>query len=88
MYDQDGFLVANPIGRYTLGDRDELVYNADGSLNLLIQHVAPREGQSNWLPAPEGNFALTLRIYHPKPEFLDGSWRYTQSISHLQVSTS
>jgi hypothetical protein len=75
LYDQDGFLVANPIGRYTLGDRDELVYNADGSLDLHIQQVAPREGQANWLPTPEGNFALTLRIYHPKPEFLDGSWQ-------------
>jgi hypothetical protein len=30
---------------------------------------------SNWLPAPAGNFAVTLRLYLPKAEFLDGTWK-------------
>ena len=75
MYDEDGFLVANPIGRYTLGDRDKLTFNEDGSLDLLIQHEAPAANQSNWLPAPKGRFALTMRLYSPKEAFLSGRWQ-------------
>lgn len=74
VYDTEGFLVANPIGRYALGGRDPLVFNPDGSLDLYIQHAAPQQFASNWLPAPEGDFALTMRIYLPGDSFLDGSW--------------
>ncbi len=75
MYDEDGFLVDNPIGRYTLGDRNALEFNDDGSLDILVQHDAPRGSQANWLPAPEGNFAVTMRLYLPKASVLNGSWQ-------------
>jgi len=75
MYDERGFLIDNPIHRYALGDRDPLEFNADGSLNILIQHEQPETNVSNWLPAPAGNFAVTLRLYLPKAEFLDGTWK-------------
>ena len=76
MYDQDGFQVANPLNRYALGDRDPLRYNADGSLDLLIQHNNPGPGREpNWLPAPAGPLALFMRLYEPKPEVLDGRWQ-------------
>lgn len=74
LYDVDGFLVENPLNRFTLGDRDSLQYNPDGSLDLLIQHTEPATGISNWLPAPTGDFSLTLRIYRPSAELLDGQW--------------
>lgn len=76
MYDADGFQVANPINRFAIGDRDALKYNSDGSLDLLIQHADPGpDKQSNWLPAPQsGPLGLTLRLYAPKPEALDGRW--------------
>ncbi|QFU74377.1 DUF1254 domain-containing protein [Halioglobus maricola] len=75
MYDANGFLVENPIDRYTLGDRDTLVFNEDGSLDVLIQHDAPLGSQDNWLPAPAGEFAVTMRLYLPRDTVLDGSWR-------------
>jgi len=75
MYDEDGFLIDNPIGRYAIGDRDNLHFNADGSLDLYIQHQPPPGHESNWLPAPAGAFALTMRIYSPGARFLDGSWK-------------
>lgn len=75
LYDGQGFLVGNAIERYAIGDRDKLNFNADGSLDILIQKDAPSASDANWLPAPVGQFALTLRLYSPRAEFLSGSWQ-------------
>jgi hypothetical protein len=76
MYDGDGFQVANELNRFAIGDRDALQYNADGSLDLYIQHASPGVNkQSNWLPSPaQGSLGLTLRLYAPRPSVLDGRW--------------
>ena len=29
---------------------------------------------NNWLPAPDGEFSMVLRLYGPKPEALEGKW--------------
>jgi len=72
---KDNFMIENPINRYSLGDRDPLRYNLDGSLDVLIQHSAPEKGISNWLPAPAGRFEMSLRLYLAQRAFLDGSWK-------------
>jgi len=74
LYDEQGFMIENPINRYTIGDRDPLVYNADGSLDIIIQHEMPKAGKENWLPAPDKSFELTLRTYTPKAAILNGDW--------------
>jgi hypothetical protein len=75
MYDAGGFQTANPINRYAIGDRDGLRYNTDGSLDIYIQHESPgAERDSNWLPAPRGPLGMTMRVYAPRPEALDGRW--------------
>jgi len=75
LYDTDGFQVANSLDRRALSDRDPLRYNADGSLDLYIQHATPGpEREANWLPGPSGPLVLFLRLYEPKPEVLDGRW--------------
>ena len=76
MYDADGFQVANPTDRFALGDRDPLKYNADGSLDLYIQHDAPTGDEgANWLPSSgSGTIGLTMRLYAPKLQVLDGDW--------------
>jgi hypothetical protein len=64
-------MVANPINRYSIGDRSELQYGKDGSLTIYVQHDSPgKRKASNWLPAPDGPFSLQLRMYLPKPEAL------------------
>lgn len=75
-YNEDEFLVKNDLNRFSLGDRDKLSFNEDGSLDLYIQSKAPEEKHmQNWLPIPEsGDFFLTLRLYWPKEEVLNGSW--------------
>ncbi len=75
LYDKDGFPTANDLKRNAIGDRDDLVFNADGSLDLYIQHVSPgAERESNWLPAPAGEFNLAMRLYSPKGEVIDARW--------------
>jgi hypothetical protein len=37
-----------------------------------------KDKESNWLPAAEGEFSVTMRIYWPKekdPSILDGTWK-------------
>jgi hypothetical protein len=75
MYDAHGFQVANPINRFAIGDRHALTYNSDGSLDIYIQHASPGPArESNWLPAPPGPLGITMRIYAPRAEALDGRW--------------
>ena len=75
LYNNEGYFVPNPINRFGLGDRDPLRYNSDGSLDLYIQPDRPaKELEANWLPAPDGAFNLSLRMYWPKPEVLSGQW--------------
>ncbi|MFJ9607854.1 DUF1254 domain-containing protein [Kitasatospora sp. NPDC101176] len=74
----DYYLVENPIGRYSIGDRTPgLVYGEDGSLTLTLQHEEPEDGPTaaNWLPTPPGEFRPIIRLYQPKQAVLDGSYR-------------
>jgi hypothetical protein len=76
MYDQNFFLVANPLHRYELGNRSPLARNPDGSLDIYLQHSAPPGHGANWLPAPAtGNFMVTLRLYGPRANALDGTYK-------------
>ena len=75
MYGADQLFVDNPINRYALGDRDPLVFGADGSLELYVQRDSPGgQRETNWLPAPAGPFSMNLRLYLPGPAAVDGSW--------------
>jgi hypothetical protein len=78
MYNNASYLVDNPINRYAIGDRSPgLKYNEDGSLDIYIQHDNPGpDKESNWLPAPEGEFNLNLRLYAPQDPILNGEYQY------------
>jgi hypothetical protein len=74
-YDPEGYFIPNALNRLALGDRDKLVTNADGSLDLYIQSSTPGgEKEANWLPVDKKPFTLLMRLYSPKSEFLAGSW--------------
>ncbi len=75
-YNSKDFLIENTINRFALGDRDNLKYNEDGSLDIYIQNTDPGgDKTSNWLPSTqEGLTNLTLRLYWPKKSALDGTW--------------
>ena len=76
MYDEAGFPVDNAIDRCAIGDRDAIKYHSDGSLDIYIQSRNPGgTKESNWLPSPPtGKLGITMRLYAPKPQALDGRW--------------
>ena len=80
MYDDQYFFVPNRLNRYTLGARNTLKNNPDGSVDLHLQTASPGAArESNWLPTPQsGKFIPMLRLYWPKetpPSILDGTWK-------------
>ena len=74
MGDAKNHFVANPINRYNVSDRTGLAQNPDGSVDIYIQNDVPAEHETNWLPAPTGNFILWLRVYIPGKAILDGKY--------------
>jgi hypothetical protein len=79
MYDgKTQALVANPLKRYLINSPmlPDLTRDADGGLTLYIQNESPgKDKESNWLPAPNGPFYMAMRLYIPKQEALDGTWK-------------
>jgi hypothetical protein len=79
MYNSEYFFVANPLNRYSISARQNLKSNPDGSTDLYIQNESPgKDKESNWLPAPAGDFVLMLRMYWPNeksPSIINGTWK-------------
>jgi hypothetical protein len=75
LYDREGFQVANSLNRFAVSSWMPFKYNADGSLDLYFQNDSPgKDKEANWLPAPNGAFNLTMRLYAPKSDALTGRW--------------
>ncbi|MFD3743874.1 DUF1254 domain-containing protein [Nocardia sp. NPDC058633] len=73
----DFYLCANPIDRYSIGDRTPgLVYDDNGALTITISHAEPADpkARANWLPAPEGGFRPCMRMYEPRQAVLDQTY--------------
>jgi hypothetical protein len=79
MYNAEYFFVDNPLNRYSISARQDLKSNPDGSTELYIQKDSPgKDKESNWLPAPSGDFILMMRLYWPSeksPSIINGSWK-------------
>ncbi len=73
----DCLFVANPIHRYSIGDRTPgLRAGTDGSLVIRLQADDPGP-DANWLPAPAGDlFYVVLRLYQPGREHLELRFDY------------
>jgi hypothetical protein len=71
MYDgKSQLLIENPINRYLINSPmlPDMKKEADGSLTLYIQNKSPgADKESNWLPAPNGDIYLVMRLYWPRP---------------------
>jgi hypothetical protein len=75
-YNSKQFFMPNSINRYAIGDRDNLKAAADGSVTIHVSHASPGpDKESNWLPVGPDAFNLMTRLYWPKIEVMNGSWR-------------
>ncbi len=83
MYDlPDFYLVANPIDRYSIGDRTPgLLYGDDGALTIVVQHDEPSgaDDRANWLPTPAGPFRRSCACTSPKTLCLTAHTNYRRS---------
>ena len=71
-------LVANPINRYLLNSPmlPNFKFDKDGGITFYVQNESPgKDKESNWLPAPKGPFRALLRLYWPKENALNGTWK-------------
>jgi hypothetical protein len=73
----DRFLYANPLNRYSVGDRTKgLEYGKDGSLTIYVSNNSPgKDKESNWLPAPAAKCSLVARVYGPSKAAMTGKWK-------------
>jgi hypothetical protein len=76
LYDEQGYLVANPAARYAIKSGDPLVAEPDGALVIDLQADDPGpERRANWLPTPaHQRFELSLRAYWPDDALLHDRW--------------
>jgi hypothetical protein len=80
VYDDEGYFVDNPIGRYSVTSymlRNGQLHTAGGRLTLYLQNTPPEDPQQrrNWLPIPaSGPFRLAARFYGPSSGLIDGSY--------------
>ena len=60
--------------RVAFGDHNGARRGRGGVIEVQVSAERPRGG-INWVPTPNGDFELVLRMYAPKPEATDGSWQ-------------
>jgi DNA sulfur modification protein DndE len=83
MYSKQYFFVPNVCNRFSVGSKDALKFNEDGSLDIYIQKDSPAGSkESNWLPSPDDEFVLMLRLYWPEFAALSGAWMPPEVVKH------
>lgn len=84
MYEMpQSLLVKNPIQRYLINSEmlPGLVPDPDGGYTIYVQNESPGPArEANWLPAPKGPFQMVMRLYWPKPDALNGTWKPPQVV--------
>lgn len=77
VYNSSNFLIDNPLNRYDINDRDDFIFNDDGSLDIIVQTEPPGDSsmENNWLPISEDEFHLFMRIYLPHEDVISEKWQ-------------
>jgi hypothetical protein len=76
MYDLKYNLIANPINRYSIGDRSGMKPDANGGLTIYVQKDSPGpDKETNWLPAPDRQFFMIMRTYLPAEDIVNQTWQ-------------
>ncbi|WP_206078550.1 DUF1254 domain-containing protein [Poseidonocella sp. HB161398] len=77
LYNDRHLFAPNDLDRYSLGTKSTgMQRNEDGSLTIHVGHESPGAAlESNWLPAPEGEFSLYIRAYWGQAPITGGTWQ-------------
>ena len=77
LYNEKHLFHPNALNRYSVGTKNKhLKRNDDGSLTVYVGAKSPgADKESNWLPAPDGNFSLYIRAYWGKEGITGGAWQ-------------
>ena len=77
LYNDKHLFHPNTLNRYSVGTKNKnLKRNDDGSLTVYVGATSPGpDKESNWLPAPDGDFSLYIRAYWGKEGITGGSWQ-------------
>lgn len=76
LYNPQHFFHPNELDRFSLGTKSkQLKTKPDGSLPIYVAAQSPGgDEESNWLPAPDGDFSLYIRAYWPDRTIVSGTW--------------
>ena len=74
VYNKEGFLEKNEYDAYLINDRNAA---KDESGNIII-HFGGDPTSSNFLPITSG-WNYVVRLYQPRQEILDGSWKFPEA---------
>ena len=76
VYNAAGYYEKNDLGAYSLNNITS-AKNADGSVDIQFGGC---DGQvPNCLPTPPG-WNYTVRLYRPRAEIRDGSWKFPEAM--------
>ena len=79
MYEKKTYaMVENPLNRYLMNSAmlPDFKKDKNGGIDIYIQKTSPGKNlESNWLPAPDGEFYMVLRAYLPDETLINGSWQ-------------
>lgn len=75
VYNADGYFEKNDLNAYSLNNITAKK-NADGS--VTIQFGGANDPAVNYLPTTKG-WNYTVRLYRPRPEILDGKWKFPEA---------
>ena len=77
VYNPEHLFYPNAMNCFSLGTKNKsLKYDPDGSLTIYLGNELPGEDkETNWLPAPSGNFSIWLRADWPDQAVLNGTWK-------------
>ena len=75
-YDLESASYVREVARSSIDSNlEDVVKNADGSVDIYFGPEAPEGKESNWLPTdPNRRFFLLSRFYGPEPGLFDGSF--------------
>lgn len=75
-YDRETHALIRGVSRPSLASNDPAVQkNADGSVDIYFGPKSPAGKESNWVPTGGRPFELLFRLYGPKQELFEKTWK-------------